>query len=166
MSSPLKQTKTQQSALNDLLYDKNEGSTKVVDTDDDFNPRANAYAPVSQGSNSNAEFGDFASAFGEPAKPKDNNDEFADFTSAFNSVDISSNKQQLPVASNVSNSLMDNLGAPPMPIVPQSMNTGTGNLIGKSATDNSLLSSAQPQFLNSSNNNTGSYIFLTYTNFV
>ncbi|XP_058801183.1 telomere length regulation protein TEL2 homolog [Phymastichus coffea] len=163
MSSPVKQPaqRSKSDILNEIFDMQNDnGTVTKAAEDDDFDPRADNYAPLSQSNQPTSEFGDFASAFGTPPmaqvnKPKD--DEFADFTSAFDSsVTISQppSQQQQPQVSllgatipNIGNPMTDNL-------MSSIGNTdfGGGNDLFNTMQTQSFTN--KPQITNNSNNNT------------
>jgi hypothetical protein len=142
---------------NKNIYLKISGNQSVENNEDeDFNPRAENYAPLPTGQ-SVSDFGDFASAFNSPAtKAKDSDgDEFADFTAAFNSGMTISQPPQIslfnPMIPSIGSPMSDNL------VVPMNARLGTGFDTGNdlfNASQSQILTN-QPQINNSSNNNTG-----------
>ncbi|XP_031784859.1 telomere length regulation protein TEL2 homolog isoform X1 [Nasonia vitripennis] len=169
MTSPVKQPpqRSRNEILNDIFDSQNDNNgtvTKTDNDDDDFNPRADNYAPLSTSQNvSSGDFGDFTSAFGSPPTSKQQEsggDEFADFTSAFDSgLSISQQppQPQQPQISligatipNIGNPMADNLMAP----IGTQVNTGfgAGNDLFNTMQSQTLVN--QPQTINNSNNNT------------
>lgn len=126
--------------------------------DDDFNPRADNYAPL-QATATAGEFGDFSSAFGSPPKninPKE--DEFADFTSAFDSsLSISqAHLQPQPQQPQVSllGTTIPNIGNPNvMPALSTQIDTGFGgNQIFNTMAPQAVTNQHQQNIISSNNN--------------
>lgn len=143
--------------------------TKTDNDDEDFNPRADNYAPLSTSQTvSGGDFGDFTSAFGAPltSKPQQTGgDEFADFTSAFDSnltisQQLAQPESQQPQVSllgatipNIGNPMADNLMAPLGTQV--TVDFGAGNDLFNTMQSQTLAN--QPQTINNSNNNTSEF---------